>query len=278
VLEWAPAHGGSGATALLLHGFGDAAATWDRVASRLVAAGLRALAPDMRGFGDGPRVPAGGYYHFVDYVADVADIVDAAIGQAPLFLVGHSMGGSVSALYAGAFPERVTKLALVEGLGPPDTPLETSPDRMRGWIEQVRGVRAREERVVGGMEDALRRLVANHPKVDAATLRARLPQLVRELPDGRVAWLADPLHKTVGPVPFVAQSYMAFARRVTCPVLNVSGGPEGWHVPGADERLASFRTHETVELAGAGHMMHWTRPEALADALVRFWTGETSSS
>ena len=40
--------------------------------------GLRVLAPDMRGFGEGPRVPPGDYYHFPDYVLDLASIVDVA--------------------------------------------------------------------------------------------------------------------------------------------------------------------------------------------------------
>ncbi len=83
-LEWGPAPGEADraadrakGTAVLIHGFQDAAATWDDVAVDLARAGLRVLAPDMRGFGDGPRMPAGAYYYFPDYVADVAALVRA---------------------------------------------------------------------------------------------------------------------------------------------------------------------------------------------------------
>ena len=272
VLEW-PASAGSGpkTTALLLHGLMDAAATWDLVAPLLVEAGLRVVAPDLRGFGDGPRVPAGGYYHFADYVFDVADLVDALVpADAPLVVVGHSMGGTVATLFSGTFPARVTRLVVAEGVGPPDSSPADAPDRVRAWVDGVRGVRGRDERTMASRDDALRRLTMNHPRVDPAVLRTRLDALSRVLPDGRVAWKADPLHTTRSPMPFLAESYKAFARRVTCPVLFVSGGPLGWHPPDEDARLESFARLERAELAGAGHMMHWTRPMEMAALITRF--------
>ncbi|HEY8040567.1 MAG TPA: alpha/beta hydrolase [Polyangiaceae bacterium] len=273
VLEWPAAHTGvsNGATALLLHGFMDAAATWDLVAPRLAGAGLRVLAPDLRGFGDGARVGAGGYYHFADYVFDVADLVDALVpAGSPLVVVGHSMGGTVATLYTGTLPARVSRLVVAEGAGPPDSEHAHGPDRMHKWIDGVRALRARGERTMASKEEALRRLVGNHPRVPEDVLRTRVDALARELPDGRIAWKADPLHGTRSPVPFYADSFKAFVRRVTCPVLFVSGGPLGWHPPDEDQRLACFARLERVEIESAGHMMHWTRPDELASAVTRF--------
>jgi pimeloyl-ACP methyl ester carboxylesterase len=277
VLEWsgalpggAPLEG-SAPVVLLLHGFMDAAGTWDLVAPLLAATPMRVLAPDLRGFGDGARFPPGAYYHFPDYVFDVAELVDAlAPGSAPI-VVGHSMGGTVATLYAGAFPDRVSRVVLAEGVGPPDNRHEDVPDRMRAWIDQVRAVRARGERAVPSREEALRRLAANHPRVSPELLRTRLDALARDLPDGGVAWKADPLHTTRSPMPFFAESFKAFARRVTCPVLFVSGGPAGWHPADEEDRLAAFPHVERAEL-DAGHMMHWTRPDDFA-RLVRAFAG-----
>jgi pimeloyl-ACP methyl ester carboxylesterase len=272
VLEWSLAAPSD--TVVLVHGFADAAGTWDLVAPAIAESGLRVLAPDQRGFGDAPRAP--GYYHFPDYVFDLADIIDALSPGAPVRLVGHSMGGTSATYFAGAFPERVASLALLEGLGPPDNGHDVAPDRMRTWIDQVRAARApgREgERTVGTIEDALRRLAVTHARVEVDVLRTRLPHLVRDLGDGRVAWRFDPLHKTRAPMPFFAKSYEAFARRVACPVLFVSGGPLGFHPPDEEARLASFARLERIEIADAGHMMHWTRPSDLVAALARFWSG-----
>jgi pimeloyl-ACP methyl ester carboxylesterase len=270
ILAWS--EGDAGATALLLHGFMDAGSTWDLVAPHLARAGLRVLAPDLRGFGDGPRLGPGAYYHFADYIFDVADIVERVRAKdEPLFVVGHSMGGTVASLYAGTFPEAPTKLALLEGIGPPDNPPEVAPLRFRRWIDEVRATRARASTRAGTREDALERLEANHPNVDRETLRDRLPHLVRELPDGGVGWKNDPLHRTTSPMPFFASTYMAFARQVTCPTLFVDGGPLGYHPPDEDVRLAAFAKLERRTIEGAGHMMHWTRPGELAEILLAFW-------
>lgn len=273
VLEW-PATANEAGVAVLVHGYMDAAGTWDLVAPTLARAGLRVFAPDMRGFGDGPRVPRGAYYHFADYVADLAGAIDVVAPGARVFLVGHSMGGTIAALYAGAFPERVAKLALVEGVGPPDHPPDVSPDRMRRWIEDVRGVRAHagnDARSIGTLEDAFRRLAMNHSGVPMEVLRGRLPHLVRDLGDGRVAWRFDPLHKTISPTPFYARTFVAFAQRVTCPVLFVGGGPHGFHPPDEDERLAAFASLRRVDVPAAGHMVHWSAPDELARHLLEHW-------
>jgi pimeloyl-ACP methyl ester carboxylesterase len=276
VLEW-PCESAT-TTVLLLHGFMDAAGTWDLVAPALTQAGLRVLAPDLRGFGEGPRVPAGASYHFPDYVFDVADLVEVLLpAGAPLVVAGHSMGGTAATLYAGAFPERVTRLVVVEGAGPPDGSHAEGPDRLRHWIVQSRAIRpsadarARQsERPLASPEEALRRLVGRHPRVPVEVLRTRVGALARALPDGSLVWRADPLHRTPSPFPFLAGSIKAFARRVTCPVLFVSGGPLGWHPADEEDRIACFASLERVDLPDAGHMMHWTRPAELARAIAVF--------
>ncbi|MBX3262766.1 MAG: alpha/beta hydrolase [Labilithrix sp.] len=261
-------------TVVLVHGYMDAAGTWDRVAPALAARGHRVLAPDVRGFGDGDRAPRGSYYHFADYVADLAGLVDALSPGDPVAVVGHSMGGTIATLYSGAFPENVIRLANLEGLGPPDNPWEVGPTRMRRWIDELRGARQRGEPAPLRREDARRRLVTNHPGVPREVLDHRLPHLVREVTDAdgapRVVWRYDPLHRTTSPVPFFAKLFAEFARLVTCPVLFVSGGASGYHVPDEDERLAAFAHVDRATLEGAGHMMHWTQPDALAGLLADF--------
>jgi pimeloyl-ACP methyl ester carboxylesterase len=271
VLEWLPPAVGD-TTVLLVHGFMDAAATWDMVAPHLAGRGFRVLAPDLRGYGDGARVPAGGYYYFADYVFDVADLVERLVPRgSPLFVVGHSMGGSVANMFAGTFPDRVARLALLEGAGPPDNAHDVGPDRMRGWIDDVRGLQARAPRRMATREDALRRLVGNHPRVPEDVLRRRLDDLARPLPEGGFAWKADPLHGTRGPLPFYAESWKAFARRVACPVLYVSGGPAGWHPHDEEARVAAFAGVVRAEIVDAGHMMHWTEPAKLTRTLLEFF-------
>ncbi len=270
VLRWEEAREARGVV-FLLHGYMDAAGTWDLVAPTLADAGYRVFAPDMRGFGAGARVSAGGYYHFADYVLDVADLTQALAGSAPLFVVGHSMGGTVTTLFGGAFPERPRAIAVLEGVGPPETPAEFTPLRMRRWIEDVRRVRAGDPKPLS-RADALARLAMNHPRVGPETLATRLEHLVRDV-EGGVAWRYDPLHKTTSPVAFSAAVYREFAKRVSCPVLFVSGGATGFHPEDEEERLACFARLTRLTLPDAGHMLHWTRPVDLAVGLLDFLRG-----
>ncbi len=273
VLEWGPAAAapaGPVSTVVLVHGYMDAAGTWDLVAPALATAGFRVFAPDMRGFGDGARAPTGGYYHFVDYVFDLAELVDQLSPHEPIALVGHSMGGAIATLFAGTFPERIGRLALIEGVGPSNSPWDMGPTRMRNWIEEVRATRRRDaKRTTFTPADALRRLSITHPNVAREVLESRLPHLAAGTDEGRLYWRFDPLHRTTSPMPFFSKLFIEFARKVTCPVLFVSGGPTGFHPADEDERVASFRDVSRAEVVGAGHMVHWTEPAELTELLLR---------
>lgn len=279
VLAWEPDRPRK-ETIVLLHGYMDAAATWDLCAPPLVAAGYRVLAPDLRGYGASDRVPEGGYYHFPDYVADVAHVLDAQV-PGPVLLVGHSMGGTVATLYAGTRPERVQRLALLEGMGPPDNSPDAAPSRMKRWLDDLERHRAPKtaERLARPMseDEALARLQAHHPRVPEALLRSRLLHLAAPV-DGGLAWRFDPLHRTTSPMPFYARTFEAFARAVPCPVLYVSGGKVGYRPPDEAERLLAFRSLRAVDLEAAGHMMHWTAPDALTRLLLEHFTDQSHAS
>jgi pimeloyl-ACP methyl ester carboxylesterase len=187
VLEWpcGTEHPPRG-TVLLVHGYMDAAGTWDLVAPRLATAGYRVLAPDMRGFGDGARAPEGAYYHFTDYAFDLADLVAEASPE-PVSIVGHSMGGNIATIFSGAFPERVARFVSLEGLGPPDNPVEVGPIRVRRWIDGVRRPRAAGDPDVlsGGGAPSARREPRERP--------ARGPSPSLAAPRGRRGRRARPL-------------------------------------------------------------------------------------
>ncbi|ASL44993.1 Phospholipase YtpA [Burkholderia sp. AD24] len=88
------------ATVALLHGLAEHAGRYAALAARLNAAGIELVAIDLRGHGEAPGKRA--YVNrFDDYLLDAQALLDAAAQScAPLFLMGHSMGGAVAALYA----------------------------------------------------------------------------------------------------------------------------------------------------------------------------------
>ncbi len=259
----------SGHIALLLHGYLDAAGSWEQVAARLAARGLEVLAPDLRGFGRSDRLGRGGYYHFPDYVADVDALVAQLDPNHELVLVGHSMGGSIACMYAGSRPERIHKLVLLEGVGPPAMPPELAVTRMRRWLDQMK--RPRQPKPLASLEDAAQRLALHHPRLDIELLERRAEHLTERDGQGVLRWAHDPMHRTTAPSAFQAEVFMAFLAQITCPVLFIDGGPLGWHPADEQQRLDALPHRPTrVLLEDAGHMMHWTRPELVANAIVDF--------
>lgn len=256
-------------TLLLLHGFLDAAATWDLTAEKLAAEGYDLVAPDLRGFGDSARIPSGGYYHFADYVADVDGLVDA-VGAPWLGVVGHSMGGGIAALFAGTRPEKVKKVAILEGLGPIADPPSLAVERMRKWLRDLARIE-RKPRRLGTIEQAVERLVVTHPRIDRSLLASRAELLTRRDDEGTLSWAYDPLHRTTSPTPFDPAVFKAFLGSIACPALYLTGGPMGWHPPDEEERSSAIPGLLRVDIPDAGHMMHWTAPGELARALVDFF-------
>jgi pimeloyl-ACP methyl ester carboxylesterase len=259
----------SGLTLLLIHGFMDAGATWDFVASYLCQAGHDVIAPDLRGFGQSDSAGAGGYYHFPDYVADLSELCDA-LAPRRLGIVGHSMGGTIAVLLAGARPDLVERLALLEGMGPVAAGPETAVDRMRTWLKDMRDA-PRSPRPLTSMQEAVERLVLRHPHVPREVIESRAQLLTRLDDQGRLTWAYDPLHRTTSPTPFNGEAFNAFLALIECPTLVVSGGPAGWHPPDEAARLARLQRATKFELLTAGHMMHWTTPEPLAARLCAFF-------
>ncbi len=257
---------------VMVHGFMDAATSWDEVAPQIASAGHDVFALDLRGFGDTERVGAGGYYHFSDYLFDLSDVVDAIVPNAPhapIGLVGHSMGGSVAALWAGTFPERVARLALLEGLGPPASPESLAPDRVRGWIDGVRRENRRAQRPMT-LDDAVDRLAVVNAHVPRELVARRAVQLTRPSAEdpSLLVWKFDPRHRTTSPIGFSLERWRAHVARITAPTLIVGGGRRGFHTDDEDARIACFSRVRVEELADAGHSMHWTQPDALARLIV----------
>jgi pimeloyl-ACP methyl ester carboxylesterase len=258
----------SGLTVLMLHGFMDAGANWDLVAARLTPRGHEIIAPDFRGFGRSDRVSGGSYYHFADYVADISALVKQ-LAPERLAVVGHSMGGTVATLFSGAFPDRVERLVLMEGLGPPAMGPELAVTRMRRWLKDLD--KDRTSSALASHDDALQRMAFHHPRVEEQVLASRVSNLTVEDEDGGLRWAFDPLHRTTSPAIFHLASFQAFLAEISCPVLVIGGGESGWHPADEAERIAALPSKaQQIALEGAGHMMHWTQPEAVARAIDDF--------
>jgi pimeloyl-ACP methyl ester carboxylesterase len=94
---------------VLLHGFPQSGRTWTPVLPALHEAGLRTLAPDLRGYSPRARPAGRSAYRMAEYADDVAALLDAA-GVQRAHIVGHDWGGAAAWTTAARHPDRVASL------------------------------------------------------------------------------------------------------------------------------------------------------------------------
>jgi pimeloyl-ACP methyl ester carboxylesterase len=264
VIRW-----GSGPVDVVLtHGFLDVAWSFDALAKQLVSAGHGVVSFDWRGHGQTEWVGAGGYYHFPDYVLDLDELLPQ-LGNHPVHLVGHSMGGSACVMYAAARPEKLRSLTLIEGIGPPEMGPRDPVARLRLWLDDVAKVRRKAVSSMVDERSALARMRVQNPELTDELGLFLVARSTRKT-NGGIQWTFDPLHKTWAPRPFEAAVFEQFLAEISTPTLVVAGG-RGFRLEDEQYRLAKIKHHRFVEIPAVGHMIHWFEPRALATELARFF-------
>ncbi|KAL0919763.1 hypothetical protein M5K25_011881 [Dendrobium thyrsiflorum] len=86
---------GEGPVVLFLHGFPELWYSWRHQILFLAARGYRAVAPDLRGFGDTEAPPDIAAYSIFHIVGDIVALIDS-LGQDQVFVVGHDWGALVA--------------------------------------------------------------------------------------------------------------------------------------------------------------------------------------
>lgn len=112
---------------LALHGWLDNAASFSAIAP-LLAQEFQVIALDFPGHGLSDHRPAGAEYSLLEYVVDIAELLEGF--QQPVSLIGHSLGGIVASLVAAVKPERLTQLVLIDALGPLSAPETQFSERL----------------------------------------------------------------------------------------------------------------------------------------------------
>ncbi|MGD0115747.1 MAG: alpha/beta hydrolase [Dehalococcoidia bacterium] len=120
VLDW----GGDGPLVFCIHANGYLAAMWHPIARELTAQ-ARVVGVDLPGHGDSDPAPDYRWDHLSEYVAGVLQ----ALGLGPALLVGHSIGGTLSAICAARHPELVRAMVLADAVVLPE-PFYQHPESM----------------------------------------------------------------------------------------------------------------------------------------------------
>ena len=263
-LDW----GGDGEPLLALHGLASSGHWYRRVAP-LLSNRYRVIAPDQRGHGATTQAPAG--YDWQTLAEDVVRLMDHfGISRAPA--LGHSWGGHVVSNLAMRFPDRVSRVVMIDG-GFQDGGLLPEPT----W-EAFRQ-RLAPRLVAGTREEYLDRLAANLSFCWGADLAEIALTMVHEGPDGQMYDNLRPQNHAQVLETMWNEPPSVVLPRITAPALVIAAGPR------ADRANSQFSRQREVMVAAAEKALpngrvHWIpdtihdigyhKPEELASVIRDF--------
>ncbi|MDA3913951.1 alpha/beta fold hydrolase [Oleiagrimonas sp.] len=261
-------HGPRDAPPLLaLHGWLDNAASFDRLAS-LLALHHRVIALDLPGHGRSAHLPPGAFvhYHIADYVAAVLAAADV-LGLEQFDLLGHSLGAGVASLVAAAAPERVRRLALIEGLGPlADDPGNTL-ERFRHAADR-RLARSEPRLRTFADIDAAVQVRSRASRMDASLARPIVERGLVEV-DGGYRWSSDPRLTQPTPVRLAESQVRTLLAGISAPTWLLLAHPQTPYLPEDMLRArAAVIPAIRIDHMDGSHHLHLEHPEAVARLLL----------
>ncbi len=251
--------GGSGPAVVLIHGFGDTGDMWGPLAAQL-AKTHTVIVPDLRGMGRSSRAASG--YDKKSQAQDIRTVL-TALGQDRADVVGHDIGTMVAYAYAATYPDKVTKLVVMDAPVPGIAPWNQIVLSPKLWHFNFSGPDA--ERLVAGREriylDRFWNDFAGEPgKIDEATrsyyaaqyaqpgaMRAAFAQFTaigaQDVGDNAL------LNRTKLPMPVLAiGGEKSFGTTMAEVMRNAATNVTGAVVPGAGHWLMEESPDATVKL------------------------------
>jgi len=261
---------------LMLHGIRDCAATFQFVVDTL-RGGWQVVAPDWRGHGHSERSAD---YWFHDFVADLSVLVDLLSPDAPLPIVGHSLGGNIAGIYAGVRPERVSHLISLDGFGPliDAVPVDAG-NLMR---EFVNGPAAPRPRIYPDVRSMAARLQQANPRLTEARALFLAESCSEALPGGGRGWLFAPELRHSLPSFRTLAEWQSIWSCITAPTLWIQSGDTRPNAPASnpgemDRRVAMMPAVKRVRIGATGHNLHHDAPEEVSALISDFLEGSAAS-
>jgi pimeloyl-ACP methyl ester carboxylesterase len=257
---------GEGPLVLMLHGFPDTAATWDRVMPEVARAGYRVACPFMRGYHP-TEIPKHGKFDIDTLGADVLALIAALDDTgAPAIVVGHDWGAAAAYAAAALGPERVRLcVALAVPHARAIKPGPTQVWRLRHFLALRRRSSAAKLRANGMsyVDELWRRWSPSWTDLPA-TETAAVKQAFAEpgcLEAACAYYAALPL--SGGRLP-------SASLQVKVPTVAFAGEHDSTMTPRTYEkaRVCFDASYEVVQVPG-GHFMHREHPDHFIPELLR---------
>lgn len=257
---------------LMVHGGRDHCRNWDWVAEALCD-DWHIICPDLRGHGDSAWSPEGNY-SLTAYIYDLAQLIHQKQMQ-QVTIVAHSMGGGIALSYAGCFPDRVRKMAVIEGVGPPrewiDSELSKPQDqRVREWVDLKRGAAGRFHKRYPTLEAAYQRMKEENAYLSDAQARHLTCHAISQNEDGTYSWKFDNYIRFPPPDNMALPELYKLWGNINCPT-RLLWGEDSWAPnPEKEGLMQHFKHAELSVYKNAGHWLHHDQTEQFVAEMKAF--------
>ena len=257
---------------LLVHGGRDHCRNWDWVAEEL-SKDWHVICPDLRGHGDSAWSPEGNYC-LSAFIYDLAQLIHQKNLQ-PVTIVAHSMGGHITLGYAGSFPETVRKLAIIEGVGLPQSWSEeelpkTFGQRICEWVEVKRASAGRFHKRYPTLEDAYQRMKGENSYLSDEQARHLTCHGISQNEDGTYSWKFDNYMRFAPPGDVSTDDVHQLWSNIDCPV-RLFWGEDSWVLnPEKEDLMKYFKDVDLSTYKNAGHWLHHDQTEQFIAELKAF--------
>jgi pimeloyl-ACP methyl ester carboxylesterase len=259
---------------LLLHGWPEGAESWTPQLEALAAAGLRAVAPDLRGFG-GTDCPEGEEaYRLPHLLADVEGLIDA-LGVERCHLVGHDWGALVGWSFTSRRPQRLQTWSALS-VGHPEAFAEAAlrdedQQRRSSYIRLLRTVGKAEEVLAAEGYRRLRAMYRSGPNPDAIPARVVEHYVASFSRAGRLTASLNYYRANLSA--HAREEFPPAPERIQVPSQLVWGDADPAVGRLGVEMTGDYMAEEyrLTVLEGAGHWLQFERAEEVSRLLVD-WT------
>ncbi len=253
---------------IMVHGGRDHCRSWDVIAQSL-RPHFHVVAPDLRGHGDSDWAK-GGSYALTEYVYDLSRLVNG-MSATRVTLVGHSMGGMVSLIYSGTFPDQVSRLVVLDGVTVlPDAKRAPAHERIAKWVDQLDKLHDRAPRRYPTIEDAAAQMQAHNKRLSRQLALHLATHGARRNADYNYSWKFDPYQRAMAPQRLWPDDHVVLWSRIACPTLLLNAD-ESFLAGARAAGLANYFREARIEtISGAGHWLHHDKPNEVIGSLRRF--------
>lgn len=250
---------------LAIHGWLDNAASFTELIPLMPNYNWTAL--DLPGHGHSFHRGEHSHYHFIDYITDIVDFIRAKYDK-PVILIGHSLGGMLSTVVAGLYPELIEKIVLIDAAGlMTQTPTDGAKE-LRAALDSRKQQNDKANRTPVNLTVALRaRLMAGGlSEIAAKTLIDRNLELQGE----EHFWRSDNRLRARSPIRMHMKQAESIIESISMPTLILlaeEGYPE---IKQGFARYQGFYQNLICLSVPGGHHCHMDEPQGCAHLINKF--------